>query len=162
MKKSTLLSLATMAAIAVTSAGTYAVWDTTTATSTGTLTVAKPKVVVTATNMGALTEGTDLLNGTDITYTGTAKFDVQGADTIDTISLTPEVKNGEALVTTGDIEVTIKKDGGSSLTENSGVFTDTPVEGDNSYTVEITVKNQALAGQALNVTLTGELTKTGA
>lgn len=161
MKKSTLLSLATMAAIAVTSAGTYAVWDTTSSTSSGTLTVAQPKVTVTATELGTMEEGTDTLNATEITYTGSVVFDVKGVGTIDTMMLTPEVKDGDNAVAAADIDVVIKK-GATSLTEADGTFTDTPTEGENNYTVEVTVKNKDLAGKTLNVTLTGEVSKTAA
>ena len=57
MKKSTLLSLATAGAIVLTSAGTYAVWDTLSGTSTGQITVANSSVTVAATNM-TFVEGT--------------------------------------------------------------------------------------------------------
>ena len=67
MKKSTLLSLLTAGAVIATSAGTFAAWDTTTATSTGTLTIDKPvTVTVSALNLerdGGLGQSTPVYIG---------------------------------------------------------------------------------------------------
>ena len=98
MKKSTLLSLATAGAIVLTSAGTYAVWDTLSGTSTGQITVANSSVTVAATNM-TFVEGTDTIGEDSIAYTGTAKFEVTDAgNNVNTMTLVPTVKNGENIV----------------------------------------------------------------
>ena len=89
MKKSTLLSLATAGAIVLTSAGTYAVWDTLSGTSTGQITVANSSVTVAATNM-TFVEGTDTIGEDSIAYTGTAKFEVTDAgNNVNTMTLVP-------------------------------------------------------------------------
>ena len=155
MKKSTLLSLATAGAIVLTSAGTYAVWDTLSGTSTGQITVANSSVTVAATNM-TFVEGTDTIGEDSIAYTGTAKFEVTGAgNNVNTMTLVPTVKNGDNIVNAADVDVTIKK-GEVALTKTDANYTDTTLtSGDNEYTVEVTVKNKALAGNTLDVEVTG-------
>lgn len=108
-EKSTLLSLATAGAIVLTSAGTYAVWDTLSGTSTGQITVANSSVTVAATNM-TFVEGTDTIGEDSIAYTGTAKFEVTDAgNNVNTMTLVPTVKNGENIVNAADVDVTIKR-----------------------------------------------------
>ncbi len=155
MKKSTLLSLATAGAIVLTSAGTYAVWDTLSGTSKGQITVDNPSVTVAATDM-TFAKGTDTLGGDSIAYTGTAKFDVTDTGNhVNTMTLEPTVKNGENAVDANDVEVTIKK-GETALTNTDSKYTDTTLtSGANEYTVEVTVKNKALAGKTLDVEVTG-------
>ena len=101
-------------------------------------------------------EGTDTIGEDSIAYTGTAKFEVTDAgNNVNTMTLVPTVKNGENIVNAADVDVTIKK-GEVELTKTDANYTDTTLtSGDNEYTVEVTVKNKALAGNTLDVEVTG-------
>ncbi len=82
--KKGLLSLLTVAAVVVTTVGSFAVWDTLTATSNGTLTLAKPIEVTTA-DMGALTETRAYEQAPE--YAQNVTFEVADVPADDTVQL---------------------------------------------------------------------------
>lgn len=163
MKKSTLLSLLTAGAVIATTAGTYAVWDTVTATSSGTISVAKPTVIVNATDFGAMDMGENGLGAQTIDYTKDVTFTVEGVTNgdVDTMTLVPEVKNGDAVLTAADVDVDIKK-GGTSIKTDTAYIDSAVAEGANTYTIVVTVKNKTLASANLTVSVKGTLSKAAA
>lgn len=158
MKKSTLLSLATAGAIVATSVGTFAVWDTLEATSTGSITVASPSVIVKATNMDNFTNN-DSLGATEITYTGTAKFNVEGADKLTSLKLTPSVTAGDGTDLTDKVSIAVEQTGETLTGDSSQGYVDSKLaEGDNEYTVKVTVNDSTLSTKELNVSVKAEAT----
>lgn len=157
-KKSTLLSLATAAAIVATTFGTYAVWDTTTDKASANLTLRKPVVVKAATLNEFVT--TDEF-GTIPAYTSNVTFTVENLDQVTDgkITLATAVKKGETEVTE-NFDIAYEEVGGTGLTNNI----DSTVTNSNQYTVKITPKDteaaKALAdGTNLTVEVTGTLSK---
>lgn len=141
MKKSSLLSLLTATAIVATSAGTYAAWDKLDATSTGSITVAKKSVEVTAENMAAFTE-TNTLGATSVNYAGVAKFNV-------------EDKESKIIGLVAEVEV---KDGTTMQVITNGVTASATLQGsyqpgENVFDVTVTVNDETLAGKPLEVTV---------
>lgn len=140
MKKSTLLSLLTAGAVIATSAGTFAAWDTTTATSTGTLTIDKPVTVTvsdfTLTRDGGLSTGENLP-----TYKGEVKVkaeDLPASVTADKYEIT---YNANAYLATDDTNKAPVE--GITVTPNET----TSVGLNQEHTVEVTVAvtNEAAA-----------------
>ena len=83
MKKSTILSLLTTAAIIATSVGTYAIWDTVTADSRdNTVTLRNPVTITDTTSEQSITASADELNPAAITASGTVKFKVQNENSL--------------------------------------------------------------------------------
>ena len=161
--KKQMLGLLTAGAIVVTTAGSFAMWDTLTATSTGTVTLDKP-ITVTAT-AGTYTSGVRTLDERN-TYTAPdVTFNVTNTEALSTSTLTlaPVVKIGETDVS-GDFVVVIKDSDGTALNQNK----DTSVEATNKYTVELTpietpsqdVMDAAANSTAVTVEITGTLTGT--
>lgn len=159
-KKSTLLSLATAAAIVATTFGTYAVWDTTTKTASAELTLRKP-VVVDTTTMAAFTTADGF--GTTPSYTSDVTFTVANLEQVTNgkITLATTVKKGDGIDVTSNFDVAYTEAaGGAGLTDN----VDSTITASNSYTVKITPKDtdeaKALAdGNALTVEVTGTLSE---
>ena len=118
MKKKTILSLLTGIAIVASTAGTYAVWDTTQATSKGTVTFRQP-VTISATGFGDLT-ATSALN-TLPTTTGTASFTVQNPGNLaNQLTITPSIdKNSQSGVSLSDLAITITAPNGNQLTSST-------------------------------------------
>lgn len=151
MKKSTILTFATAAAIVATSAGTFALWDTLSATKTATLTIRNP-VTVTAQADAVSLKSETVLDALPV-YEGSAKFDLESVPTGYEIEPKVTVKKGAD-------EVAAEK-----LTVNSEVVGGTTVEaGKSTKEVKVTVTPTAgatdLAGQSLNVEVTAKLVKT--
>lgn len=156
-KKSTLLSLATAAAIVATTFGTYAVWDQMDATAEGTAKIASPSVAVTAENI-TLTPN-DVIGNNSIEYTGTATFNITGKDKLDNLKLTPEVTVAGADLTTGDYSVEITQTSDSGFTGDATLgYTDTNLDATNAYTVKVTINNKDLADKDMTVNVIGVAT----
>lgn len=144
MKKSTLLSLLTAGAVIATSAGTFAAWDTTSASVNQTLTLDKP-VTVTATNLNV--SRTSTVDGTTLPkYTGTAKVNVSNLpNTVSTdnyeIVYTPTVVEADSNdpITTDDIEVKAVDDGANAS-----------LAGEHTVNVEVMVKDTDAAKKLAN------------
>ncbi|WP_418668508.1 hypothetical protein [Allofournierella sp.] len=163
-----LLTLAMAAAVTSTAAMSFAKWDVTTATATGTVTMAKP---VTISAEGGATYSTSTrteLGDTAPTYTSegiTVKADLAGMPDGKTANLTlaPEVKKADGTSVTSDFTIVVKE-GSNPVADN----TDKNVEATNTYTVELTPTEAAMedAGKgylkdgttALTVEVTATLT----
>lgn len=149
--KKKLLSLLTAAAIVATTVGSFAVWDTLSVDSTGSLTVTSPIVVKTE-NIANFTETKDASTGVP-TYTTPVSFDVDGLANYDgkQLTLACEIKDSSNADQTGKFDVAIT---GVGVTGN----VDSSVEASNAYSVAITPKDnadaKAIAGQPLDVKVT--------
>lgn len=147
MKKSTLLSFATAAAIVVTSAGTYAAWDTLDATKTATVTIDKP-VVVTMEDMAEFDKATTEL-GSLPSYTQDVTFNVADFPTEAeaTYELTVEATSNQSE------KVTVSA-------EKAASDLNTKIDGTHTYTVTVTPKDGVDAGGTqANVTVKAEILK---
>lgn len=140
-----LLTLAAAAAVMSTAAMSFAQWDITTATATGTVTMAKP-VTITA-NGGTTYSAPTRTDLGDVapTYTSseiTVAADLDGMPEGKTanLTLTPTIKNASGGDVTGDFTVVVKE-GSNVLSDNK----DTSVGASNSYTVELKPTDAALA-----------------
>lgn len=157
MKKSTILSIATVGAIAATSVGTFALWDKMEDKSTGTLTVEDKQVTVSATAMPTF-NGTSTLGATEATYTSTASFNLTDTQSqINSLKLTPVLKDAQGSSVTSGATVTLKQtdDATFNTTKTAGEVTDSTVStGTNAYDVEVTVTDESLAGKTLTVEVT--------
>lgn len=153
-KKSTLLSLATAAAIVATTFGTYAVWDTLGSETSQTVSIATPSVTVNATST-TLVEN-DSVGADTVDYSTTATFDITGADKLSSLTLTPTVTMTDGTsVTEGtdyDVEITQTDD-----TITGGVDSKLS-EGANVYNVKVTIKNSNLQGKEMKVLVKGDAT----
>lgn len=153
--KKSMLGLLTASAIVATTVGSFAVWDTLETTSTGSLTVRKPVVVSTQAmaNFTSLEEGGMPVYSTPVTFN---VADLPASETASTLTLTPEIKNGDTDVT-DKFNVTIVGTGDDALTDN----VDSKVGAANNYTVKVTPNDtaeaKALADTALTVNIKATL-----
>lgn len=156
MKKSTLLSFATAGAIVVTSAGTYAAWDTLTGTTESTITFRNP-VTITVDSEYDLNETSATLN-TLPSATGEVTFNVQNpGDLADTLTLTPTVSGASV----NDFDFVIADTTGNLQKDSANGFVDKSL-GTTTYTVTVTPKDtslNAVAGKPVTIELTAELSK---
>ena len=164
MKKSTLLSFATAGAIVVTSAGTYAAWDTLTDDTTADITFRNP-VTVTVNPTYELTEASSALD-TLPTASGTVKFNVENpGDLANTLTITPIVTGGNS-ASVSDFNFEIIDSSENSKPKLGGNSEDGFVDktlGTTTYSVTVTPKDAsraAVAGQEVHIQLTAELSKT--
>lgn len=158
-KKSTLLSLATAAAIVATTFGTYAVWDTLKDTSTSNaITIASPSVKVEAKAMNL--DGTDVIGSDNIVYEGTATFNITGKDKLADLKLTPTVEvEGKTLTAEAySVEITQTTDNTFTGDAANGYTDKTLEDGENAYTVKVTVKDSTLAASKMTVSVEGVAT----
>lgn len=158
MKKSTLLSFATAGAIVVTSAGTYAAWDSLTDETTANITFRNP-VTVTVNPSYTLGETVSEL-GTLPTAEGTVTFTVSNeGELAKTLTIKPIVSGGDsASVADFDFEIVDLTDGklNGDLTDG---FVDTDIT-TTAYTVKVTPKDASaskVAGKEVTIKLTAEL-----
>lgn len=159
MKKSTLLSLLTATAIVLTSAGTYATWDSLTAkSSSNTLNFRNPITISVGDN--ALATKKSAFNTTP-TAEGTVKFTVANTEKLaKKVKLTPSVKEGGVGLDKFDIKIKLEN-APNYLSEDGGAFIDEAVAESTdykpSYTVEVTPKDSSVAGQDIKIDLTATL-----
>lgn len=94
MKKTTILSLLTIAMILATSVGTYAVWDNITASSkSNTVTLRKPVTIADQTSTKDLVVSSEL--SSDVTASGSVSFQVANEDSLATkLTLSEKVEAG--------------------------------------------------------------------
>lgn len=156
--KKSMLSFLTVSAIVATTVGSFAVWDTLTATSTGSLSVASP-IVVGKVDMGTLNETRNWEAVPE--YDGTVTFSIAGLpDKSNTkLTLEPVLKEGDTIIPTSDYTVEISQDGvDNGLTGN----VDTTLEDSNVYKVVVKPNDDAttLGGKNLTLEVTGTLAKT--
>lgn len=150
MKKSTILTFATAAAIVATSAGTFATWDTLSASQTVTLTYADPVVVSMKTLTAPTAKLGDSINGQKSVEID-VPVDVEGYarnenDAIQLSSVTD--------LSSKDIKVTFKK-GESTLTDGK----DTAFDATNTYkaVVEVTGQSKVDANLPASLEIKAEL-----
>lgn len=159
--KKQLLGLLTAAAITVTTVGSFAVWDTLSANTNGTLTLDKP-ITVSATGGETFAAGTRIL-GSENTYTSDVTFAVENKVDNTQLTLTPKITIG-----TDDSLKDVTQQFNIVISQNSTEIpdnTDTTVDATNTYSVAITpnesasddVINAAKAGNNLDVSITGIL-----
>lgn len=170
MKKSTLLTVASVGAVALTSAMTFAAWDNLTDIATSTNSVTFKQINVTKDTDIRLNEPvkSDLEEGYLPSTTGTVTFNIDGIETADLtnkqLKLTPVVKaDGTMITDTSSYELIIHDGADSNSTELIN-NTDTSITGTNSYTVEVKAKDSdesktALANKAISVEITATLEK---
>lgn len=166
MKKSTLLTVASVGAVALTSAMTFAAWDNLTATATSNEVTFKQINVTKKTNVELSLTATNN-DGLSSDYvpsaTGDVTFDVAGLDLFDGTKMTFKAtadKGGTNVTANCDIKIYETVDG--SQTEVTGG--DVSVGASNAYTVVVTPKTgvddvAALADKPITVTVEATLTK---
>ena len=114
MKKTSILSMLTFGMILATSVGTYAVWDTLSAQSSGqTVTIRNP-VTVTAGTQTASSNAEAALGGATATATGSVTFDVANKDNLaNQLTLEETIFVGtespETTLASGDYSIEFKK-----------------------------------------------------
>lgn len=147
MKKSTLLTVASVGAVALTSAMTFAAWDNLTATTTNTVTF--DRINVTATTTKAMTVSTRTANtlGSDISATSNISVDLQTVPedlkTGTQLKLVPTVKMEGTDVSEDEYKLEILEND-VALTGNTDDTLDFTTN-KNNYVVKVTpiVKNGA-------------------
>lgn len=152
MKKSTVLTFATAGAIVATSLGTFAAWDNTNATSTGTLKVGTP-VTITA-GAGITYNEAERSVGQDPVYTADVAFTVEKAGKtvseldVDKIAVYESNDKEKATPVTDNFTITIAGAAGDTgAVSNGATIKDTSVEDVNTYTVTLTPKNTTVQGK---------------
>lgn len=151
MKKSTVLSLATAGAIVATSLGTFAAWDTTNATNTGTLKLGSPVNISSAATTYNDAERT---LGQDPSYSANVTFKVDDADhlvkELDVTKIAVYEKDDTTKQTpvTDKFTITVAGAAGNSdVTTSGATLTDTSVGETNDYTVTLTPTAAELGGK---------------
>lgn len=148
MKKSTILSLLTTAAIITTSVGTYAIWDTVTADSRdNTVTLRNPVTITDTTAEQSITASADELNPAAITASGTVKFKVQNENSLaKSLTLEESITAGSqgALSETADYTIEFTGTGVSGKTDSS------VTDGDEEYGYTITFTESGLSKLSAN------------
>lgn len=144
-KKTTLLSLATAAAVVVTSAGTFAVYDKTTATAgTTAVTLRKPVTVETSDFVMNSDQGT--LDAYP-SASGEVTFTIEDeADLAKQMDLEITVK-GDSGLSTSDFNFEVTQSGGGSVSGSGTSFTDTDIDASNTYTIKATVNSDNVASK---------------
>lgn len=146
MKKSSILSVATVAAVVATSVGSYAAWDSLTASTKTNVTIAKSTTV--NTQVDNLVESSDR-SGDQITYEGTLTVNIEDKDSFDpsTLQFVPTAKVDNNVITAqeGTIELL---EGSTPLSNNI----DTIITETNTYKVKLTA-NKSLAGKTVEVSV---------
>lgn len=166
MKKSTLLTVASVGAVALTSAMTFAAWDTLHADSNEAVVTFKQINVTKDANTTLTldsTENTNLLENYAPSAEGTVKFNVEGLTELNgtKLTFTPTVTNSNGDSVLDNVEVKIYE-GANKETDVTGG--DTTLTNGNDYTVVVTPKTSdadvsALANKELKVKVTATLEK---
>ena len=162
LAKKQLLGILTAAAIVVTTVGSFAVWDTLSDNTSGSLTLEKP-VTVTAEGGETYSAGTRTLGPGNTYEASDVTFKVENNVENTQLKLDPKVTIGtgeSATDVTDQFTIAIKK-GDTVVTDN----TDPTPNATNTYSVSLTpvdnastaVIDAANAGTALNVQITGTL-----
>lgn len=164
MKKSTLLSLLTTAAIITTTAGTYATWDKLNAKTTSTISFREP-VKVTVNQTYNLTESEAAFKQTP-SASGDVSFSidnntVKNKQLAKELKLTPSILCSDNSVTLDNFNIEIiDKNEGSGTDALKGTksdgFIDTTLTS-TEYTVKVTPTTNTVAGKSISVVLDAEL-----
>lgn len=156
MKKNTLLSLLTATSVIITTAGTYAVWDTLTAETTESITFRNP-VTITVNPEYTLTETLASLGKTP-SASGDVSFTVSDSDSLATkLKIVPSVSGDSVSVDNFNFTITDKNNSSTALTgdASSGFVDDTLDSTD--YTVTVTPKDKQAVGKEVSIKLTATL-----
>ena len=166
MKKSTLLSLLTAGSIVLTSAGTYAAWDKTSANDSTTVAFRTP-VTISVTDNVSLSKDQGTLKELP-TVSGSVKLVVTDPDNLATkLKLTPEVEGyADASANDFDFIITDKGDTNRQLKAEEGstvIIDNSPKSADYGITVKpkknlSEQKLSAIADNTLTIKLAAELT----
>lgn len=157
MKKTTVLSVLTAAALVVSSAATYAIWDTVTAESrANTVTMRNPVTVSDSTTEQNISADANTLNPASVTASGTVKFTVENDDSIaKSLELQEDIQAAEKLEETTDYSITFSGDGVVGKTDSS------VTDGAEEYNYTITFTESGLAKMKTNAnTCTVKVTAT--
>lgn len=164
MKKSTLLSLLTTAAIITTTAGTYAAWDQLSDKATSKVKFNKPVTIKSNNNLN-LEVTPRSLGETVPSATSSVSFTIANEDNLaDTLTITPTflTKDTKKEIDREKFEIVIHdNDSNLDLTGNRNIFTDDTLASAN-YTITIKPKYDevsTVAGQEFDVELTASLSK---
>lgn len=150
MKKSTILTFATAAAIVATSAGTFAAWDqlSDTTTTAVQLKFTEPKIIDLP---ETLSFDNSELNGTTNVATSTIALDVSGTKAGDKVKLSLVDDAGNPKTVPDGLKVSFSKND-SDLTDG----TDTsPTVGKTDYKVKVSVDTAITPQQAKNLSTNG-------
>ena len=156
MKKSTILTFATVVAIVATSAGTFAAWDQLEDTSDVANLVVGTPVTVQAGTLTTFSEESRVLGDTLPSYTSTVEFNVVDNNSkVSTLTLQPILTDSsDQPIDSSKATIEITQDGADNgLTGN----VDSKVEATNTYNVKVSVKDASLAGETLKVSVKGTL-----
>lgn len=173
LKKTTLLSIATAAAVITTSVGTFAAYDTVTAEATASNVSFRKPVTITAGEMGLnMTGGDSGSLSVAPSASGEVTFKVTDVDTLASnlkLDITVEDTSSSQKLTADDFTFNIsdssaEKNSGCSSSGNGTTWNDTDLTGENKYTVTATLKDSAAAKLAdsshngqINIKVTGTL-----
>lgn len=146
MKKTTILSILTVAAILVSSAATYAIWDIVTVESrSNTVTMRNPVTVEDSTTEQSISADADTLDPAEVTASGTVKFQVENEDSIaKNLTLQETVEAAEKLIESTDYTIEFSGDGISGKTDSS------VTDGEEEYQYTITFTESGLSKMKTN------------
>ena len=146
MKKTTILSILTVAMIIVTSIATYAVWDTVTVDSRGnTVTMRNPITISDNTTEQNISADANTLNPVTVTASGTVKFNVDNGDGIaKNLTLQESIEASEKLEETTDYSIVFSGDGVERKTDSS------VSDGEEEYNYTITFTQSGLEKMKTN------------
>ena len=164
MKKSTLLTMASVGAVALTSAMTFAAWDNLSDTTTSNEVTFKQINVEKAADI-VLTEpvASDLTSSYVPSSSGEVTFNITGIDAADLSGKEPVVKANDTAISTGyTLEI---YDGTEESAEKVAGNVDKSLTGTNTYKVVVTATDDkagtdALANKKVTVELKATLQKT--
>lgn len=121
MKKTTILSILTVAMIMVTSVATYAVWDIVTVDSrNNTVTMRNPVTVSDSTSEQNISADASTLNPSTVTASGTVKFNVDNSDSVaKELTLQESIEASAKLEESTDYSIVFSGDGVEGKVDSS-------------------------------------------
>ena len=121
MKKTTILSILTVAMIMVTSVATYAVWDIVTVDSrSNTVTMRNPITVSDSTSEQNISADASTLNPSTVTASGTVKFNVDNSDSVaKKLTLQESIEASAKLEESTDYSIVFSGDGVEGKVDSS-------------------------------------------
>lgn len=146
MNKTKILSVVTAAMIVVTSAATYAIWDTVTVDSRkNTVTMRNPVTISDSTSEQNISADANTLNPSSVTASGTVKFNVDNSDDIaKNLTLQESIEASEKLLESTDYSIEFSGDGVAGKTDSS------VTNGMEEYNYTITFTESGLAKMKAN------------
>ena len=121
MKKTTILSILTVAMLTVTSVATYAVWNIITVDSrSNTVTMRNPVTVSDSTSEQSISADAGTLNPASVTASGTVKFNVDNADSVaKNLTLQETIEASAKLEESTDYSIVFSGDGVEGKVDSS-------------------------------------------